>query len=82
MQVIDDSSGTYRSLSRAFRTVLKTEGINGLYRGVGPALFAASGSWGGYFYFYEMSKARKSLKLRENEKLGTVDHVRHNIPHC
>jgi hypothetical protein len=72
MQVISDGAGTYRSMGRAFKTVVKTEGFRGLYQGVGPALFAASGSWGGYFYFYEMSKQRKQ---KTDVILTSYDHV-------
>jgi solute carrier family 25 (mitochondrial folate transporter), member 32 len=80
MQVIDDKAGTYRSLTKAFRTVLSNEGVHGLYQGVTPALFAASGSWGGYFYFYELSKQRKLGSLEENGALRTVHHVsNHNF---
>lgn len=60
MQVIDGQHNEYRSMRSAFRMVLKTEGVRGMYQGMGPALFAASGSWGGYFYFYELSKRRRS----------------------
>lgn len=77
MQVINDNTGTYRSLTKAFGQVVRNEGIKGLYQGVGPALFAASGSWGGYFYFYERSKERKQIQLAdEGLVLGTMDHVR------
>lgn len=73
MQVIDDGTDVYRSFSKAFRTVLSKEGVKGFYSGVAPALIASAGSWGGYFYFYELSKERK---LRARGTLLTVDHVR------
>lgn len=72
MQVIRDGADSYRSMGRAFEMVVKREGFTGLYQGVGPALFAASGSWGGYFFFYEESKNRK---MGSGSKLTTVDHV-------
>mmetsp|Transcript_7346 Transcript_7346/g.16081 ORF Transcript_7346/g.16081 Transcript_7346/m.16081 type:complete len:292 (+) Transcript_7346:242-1117(+) len=75
MQVIDDSSGVYRSLRKAFTTVLRKEGVEGLYSGVGPAVFAAAGSWGGYFYFYEQSKERKKQYLPMGAQLQTTDHL-------
>jgi hypothetical protein len=68
MQVVSDNGGAYRSIAKAFRTVIANEGYRGLYQGMSPALFAASGSWGGYFYFYERSKKRKVAKLAEGEK--------------
>ena len=75
MQVIEDSTGAYRSLVRSFQVVVKNEGWKGLYQGMSPALFAASGSWGGYFYIYELSKERKIKKLINGANLNTVDHV-------
>jgi hypothetical protein len=75
MQVIDDSSGVYRSLRKAFTNILRTEGVQGLYQGAVPAVFAAAGSWGGYFYFYELSKKRKAQQLPEGAQLQTTDHV-------
>jgi hypothetical protein len=78
MQVVSDNGGAYRSITKAFRTVIANEGYKGLYQGMSPALFAASGSWGGYFFFYERSKNRKLAKLAEGEKqmLGTPAIVR------
>lgn len=75
MQVITDGTGTYRSLSKACQSVLRKEGITGFYQGMAPALFAASGSWGGYFYFYESSKKRKRTGQQTDAPLGTFDHV-------
>lgn len=84
MQVIDTKDQIYRHFVQSVRTVVREEGVVGLYQGMSPALFAASGSWGGYFYFYEKSKARK-LKDREHlncnteqgkkEQLTSTDHV-------
>jgi len=78
MQVISDSTGTYRSLTKSFSQVLRNEGVKGLYQGMSPALVGASGSWGGYFYFYEQSKERKLRKLQstgQGSSLLTADHV-------
>ncbi len=79
MQVIDHQR-QYRSFVEAIRCVVQREGIRSLYNGMSPALVAASGSWGGYFYFYERSKRRKISAqlhdtLEENTKLGPADHV-------
>lgn len=74
MQVIDGKNNEYRTLRSSMRVVLKNEGLRGFYQGMAPALFAASGSWGGYFYFYELSKRRKSLDGAR--QLTTTDHVR------
>lgn len=71
MQVLAD----YKSILQSFKVVLGEEGFRGLYQGMTPALIAASGSWGGYFYFYELSKARKLANKGPTSKLGTIDHL-------
>jgi solute carrier family 25 (mitochondrial folate transporter), member 32 len=77
MQVTDGTSGAYRSLRGAFRSVLQNEGIKGLYKGMTPGVIASTGSWGGYFYFYELSKRRKlgEKKDMEIKTLGLTDHM-------
>jgi hypothetical protein len=72
MQVIGSENMVYRSFTGAAASVYRTEGIRGFFQGLSPAVFAASGSWGGYFYFYELSKERK---LRSRSVLGTPDFV-------
>lgn len=75
MQVAGEQHKIYRSLTQSCKTILQNEGIKGFYQGVTPAVFAASGSWGGYFLAYEMSKERKLAKKPLGEKLGSTDHV-------
>jgi hypothetical protein len=79
MQVIDTKDQIYRHFVQSVRTVVREEGVRGLYQGMSPALFAASGSWGGYFYFYEKSKTRKldsrHLTGDSMEALSSTDHV-------
>lgn len=75
MQVINDSTEVYRSFTKGLRTVYLKEGIKGLYQGITPALIASSGSWGGYFYFYELSKQRKTKYLLPSQQLQIIDHV-------
>ena len=58
MQVFQKETG-YGTTISSFQNVLKKEGPIGFFRGILPALVASSGSWGGYFYFYELSKKRK-----------------------
>lgn len=47
-------------LYEAFATVLRNEGVLGLYQGLPSALYGSGMSWGGYFYFYEHAKVRWS----------------------
>jgi solute carrier family 25 folate transporter 32 len=75
MQVQDSGKGTYRSINSSIRVVLQNEGFRGLYQGLTPAILGACGSWGGYFYFYEMAKKRKLSQRPGNGKLQTVDHL-------
>jgi len=48
----------YRTLVGAIKDVWVSEGMAGFYRGVVPALWGSSASWGLYFYFYESCKRR------------------------
>jgi hypothetical protein len=77
MQVIDSSDGAYRSLRSSFRQVMRSEGPKGFFQGMSPAVLGASGSWGGYFYFYEASKKRKLLDSQM--PLQTFDYVCQSI---
>jgi hypothetical protein len=87
MQVTSNVSLAYRSLPSTIRSVFLYEGFYGFYRGMTPAIVASSGSWGGYFYLYELAKKRKldgceaqssssSKTLGSLRKLNTIDHVR------
>ena len=76
MQVIDGKNEIhYRNLYSSFRIVAKNEGFGGFYKGVTPAVIAAAGSWGGYFYIYEISKKRKLSSKGGIGRLNTIDHV-------
>ncbi|ERL94312.1 hypothetical protein D910_11593 [Dendroctonus ponderosae] len=46
----------YTSLSSAFYTVVRQEGIKGLYRGVAPNVWGSGSAWGCYFLFYNSIK--------------------------
>ena len=78
MQVEETRNGSYRTIIGSFERVLKVEGVTGLYKGLTPAVLASCGSWGGYFYLYELAKKRK-LTTRERqgqgESLNSVDHL-------
>jgi solute carrier family 25 folate transporter 32 len=80
MQVIDSKDrGAYKNINSSIRYIYSRQGIHGFYRGLSPAIVASSGSWGGYFYFYELSKKRKLKNNNSNKdfnsKLGVFDHL-------
>ena len=59
---VNESSGLQRvSATRAFRVLLKHEGMAGLYQGLTPAVIGSSISWGGYFFFYEKLKRQLAV---------------------
>jgi len=45
---------------RVFRSIIRHEGMAGLYQGLTPAVVGSAVSWGGYFFHYE--GAKNSLK--------------------
>jgi solute carrier family 25 folate transporter 32 len=46
----------YSSLTSAFYTIVKQEGVKGLYRGVAPNVWGSGSAWGCYFLFYNTIK--------------------------
>ncbi|CAG7837772.1 unnamed protein product [Allacma fusca] len=46
----------YNGLFHAFKSILKDEGVRGLYRGVTPNVWGAGSAWGLYFLFYNSLK--------------------------
>ncbi|CAL8074454.1 unnamed protein product [Orchesella dallaii] len=46
----------YNGLFHAFKSILKDEGVKGLYRGVTPNVWGAGSAWGLYFLFYNSLK--------------------------
>lgn len=55
-QVYDKSGNAYRSITGAFQTIVREEGVRGLFNGLAPATLASAISWGGYIYLYEHAK--------------------------
>jgi hypothetical protein len=74
MQVISKSHAAYRNALSSLQSVVRLEGVLGLYKGLAPGLLASGGSWGGYFFLYENSKSRK-LSQSGDRALGAADHV-------
>ncbi|KAI8914278.1 mitochondrial carrier domain-containing protein [Gorgonomyces haynaldii] len=51
-------------------SIVKREGLRGLYRGLGPNFWGATCSWGFYFYFYQIAKdGFQEAKLRPEQHL-------------
>lgn len=46
----------YSSLTNAFYTIVRQEGVKGLYRGVAPNVWGSGSAWGCYFLFYNSIK--------------------------
>ena len=74
---VDDGSHgrtKYTSIGNAMSTIVKSEGVRGLYRGVTPNVVTAGSSWGSYFLFYQTTKSRMQ---QENSlyQLSTGEHL-------
>lgn len=66
---------------RVFRSIIRHEGIAGLYQGLIPAVVGSSVSWGGYFFLYEGFKKRiqedrkakgQSTELHPSDNFGVA----------
>jgi solute carrier family 25 folate transporter 32 len=57
-QVHEHSSKAYQSIGHAFRSIVQERGFFGLFRGMSPALYGSTLSWGLYMLLYNNAKAR------------------------
>ncbi|KAL2757974.1 hypothetical protein ACRALDRAFT_2098292 [Sodiomyces alcalophilus JCM 7366] len=48
----------YRGLGGTFQTIWRTEGVRGLYRGLGPIVMGYLPTWGVWFTVYDLCKIR------------------------
>ena len=55
--VRDPSSSTYRGVSGTAATILKEDGVRGMYRGLGPMLLGYVPTWAVYLTVYNKSQA-------------------------
>ncbi|KAH7972317.1 mitochondrial folate transporter/carrier [Rhipicephalus sanguineus] len=64
----------YRGILNAVSTIIREEGIRGLYRGVAPNCWGAGTSWGLYFLFYNSIKSWM-LDGSPDKQLGPGRHM-------
>ncbi|XP_076620750.1 solute carrier family 25 member 32 [Colletes latitarsis] len=50
------SGPQYKGLRSAVMQIIRTEGVQGLYKGVIPNVLGSGGAWGCYFFFYNTIK--------------------------
>ncbi|KAF7134834.1 hypothetical protein RHSIM_Rhsim08G0123300 [Rhododendron simsii] len=55
----------YKNTPHALWTIVRTEGLRGLYAGFYPAVLGSTISWGLYFFFYSKAKERYSKGREE-----------------
>ncbi|XP_042905152.1 solute carrier family 25 member 32 [Parasteatoda tepidariorum] len=65
----------YRSLGNAVSTIIRDEGIRGLYKGVTPNCWGAGASWGLFFLFYEPIKSYMAYSSDSKITLGPGSHM-------
>jgi len=74
---VDDGrqgSTRYSNISQAMASIVKSEGVRGLYRGVTPNVLTAGSSWGSYFLFYQTIKSRMQ-NGDSHQQLATGEHL-------
>ncbi|ETL38085.1 hypothetical protein, variant 2 [Phytophthora nicotianae CJ01A1] len=73
-QVHEKSAHAYRSLGHAFRSIVAEEGVRALFRGMSPALYGATLSWGIYMLVYQNAKERYARMADEGWIQGSWQH--------
>lgn len=73
-QVHEQSRKAYRSVFSAVSSIWRQGGTRALYRGMSPALYGSTVSWGLYFMFYERAKGRYSNWLPEGQVAAGWQH--------
>ncbi|CEG49840.1 mitochondrial folate transporter [Plasmopara halstedii] len=73
-QVHEKSAHAYRSLGHAFRSIVAEEGIFALFRGMSPAMYGATLSWGIYMLFYQNAKERYARMAEDGWIQGSWQH--------
>lgn len=68
------NQASYTGVKNAFRTIIRSEGMSGLYRGVTPNTVGAGCAWGFYFLFYQTIKTEKQ-RGNSQLQLTPTDHL-------
>ena len=64
----------YKNISNAFSTIVREEGVKGLYKGVAPNCLGAGTAWGLYFLFYNSVK-KHMMETSQQPHLGPLKHM-------
>lgn len=73
---VNDGSGklpAYRGLTDAVKSIVRTNGLKGLYQGVTPNVWGNGSAWGLYFFSYNILKAW--MQKDSDEPLGAEKHL-------
>jgi len=70
----NSSKNKYTGVRGAFSSIVRSEGMWGLYRGVAPNTVGAGWAWGLYFLFYETLKTRQQNGNKQTQ-LSAVQHL-------
>jgi len=70
----NSNQASYSGVKNAFSTIIRSEGMSGLYRGVTPNTVGAGCAWGFYFLFYQTIKTDKQ-KGNSKLQLTPSDHL-------
>ncbi|CAH0513587.1 unnamed protein product [Peronospora belbahrii] len=73
-QVHEKSAHAYRSLGHAFRSIVAEESVRALFRGMSPALYGATLSWGIYMLVYQNAKERYARMVDDGWIQGSWQH--------
>ena len=74
-QVFTGTARSYSSVLSAVRTIVSTEGVGALYKGLSPAMLGSAMSWGLYMHFYEHAKAALLAGRASETRLSSLEHM-------
>jgi solute carrier family 25 folate transporter 32 len=62
-QGVPSSAAVYRGLVGTARTIVRQDGIKGMYRGLGPMILGYLPTWAVYMSIYDMAKTSYSERI-------------------